>query len=182
MSDMRLDQLSLSPCGRGRSPAGAEGEGAAAKPPLRGGPLSQPSPTRGEGFASRMLRTSAFALTAALVFFAAPAFAQDGAPLQVRLAAYQHRVELLGELAGMVTRWSQAGRPEGTRSHRLHRWAKLIGGILEANGFDGFLTNYEEAAQSFNAELEELTALAEAALAAAGGPVVTLPTEEEDDE
>jgi hypothetical protein len=96
--------------------------------------------------------------------------------------AREHRVELLGELAGMVVRWSQAGRPEGTRSHRLHRWAKLIGGILEANGFDGFLTNYEEAAQSFNAELEELTALAEAALAASGGPVVTLPTEEEDDE
>lgn len=96
--------------------------------------------------------------------------------------AGEHRVELLGELTGMVVRWVQAGRPEGTRSHRLHKWARAIGGILQANGFEGFLDNYEEAAQTFNVELEELSALVEAALAAADGPFEILDEPEEDDE
>jgi hypothetical protein len=95
--------------------------------------------------------------------------------------AREHRVELLGELAGLVVRWAQAGRPEGQRSHRLHRWARLIGGILAANGFAGFLDNYDEAAQSFNAELEDLTALAEAALATPNGPFVITDTEDDDE-
>ena len=32
--------------------------------------------------------------------------------------AQEHRLEILGELAGMVYRWNQLGRPNGTHPHR----------------------------------------------------------------
>ncbi len=92
--------------------------------------------------------------------------------------AREHRLELLAELAGFVVRWTQAGRPDGVRPHRCHRWAKLIGGILLANGFPDFLVNYEEASGEFNADLDDLAALASAAVAHPNGPfVVTTPPE-----
>ncbi len=83
----------------------------------------------------------------------------------------QHRHELLGELAGMVLHWTQQGRPPGTRTHRLGEWARTIGGILEANNLPGFLTNFDEARTDFNTALDQLAALAEAAVAR-GGPAV----------
>ena len=43
----------------------------------------------------------------------------------VRYAAEQ-RLALLGELAGMVERWSHAGRPFGRQKHRLSVWAKTV--------------------------------------------------------
>jgi len=94
--------------------------------------------------------------------------------------ARDNRVEILAELAGFVVRWNQQGRPEGTRSHRCHHWAKIIGGILEANGFQGFLANYEEASQSFNSDMEDLASLLDAVMAQPNGPfVVVEPTENE---
>src|SRR5262249_47785314 len=57
----------------------------------------------------------------------------------------EHRVELLGELAGMVVRWTQSGRPHGVRRHRCNVWAGTVGGILQAAGLPEFLTNVEEA-------------------------------------
>jgi hypothetical protein len=93
---------------------------------------------------------------------------QDRDPLAY---AREHRTEILGELAGMVVVWNQAGRPRGTRRHRCDRWARVIGGILESAGWPEFLGNLDEAAASFNEALDELAALAEAA-AAAGGPAV----------
>jgi hypothetical protein len=86
--------------------------------------------------------------------------------------ATAHRAELLGELAGMVIRWTQAGRPEGQRRHRCDRWARVVGGILEVAGLTEFLANLDEAAASFNQSLDELAALAEAAAAEEGGPVI----------
>jgi hypothetical protein len=90
--------------------------------------------------------------------------------------AQEHRVELLGELAGMVVRWNQRGRPEGTRRHRCGQWARVVGGIVVAAGFPEFLTNLDDAAASFNHHLDELAALAEAAVAA--GLAVIAETED----
>ncbi|MBP3957795.1 hypothetical protein J8F10_21290 [Gemmata sp. G18] len=94
--------------------------------------------------------------------------------------AREHRLGILAELAGFVVRWNQAGRPEGSRSHRCHRWAKIIGGILEVNEFPDFLANYEEASGTFNAELEDLTLLIEAVLAQPEGPFVVVEPPEDD--
>ena len=89
--------------------------------------------------------------------------------------AQRHRLEILGELAGMVTRWTQAGRPRGERSHRCSYWAEIIGGILCANLLPEFLLNLDGAAVEFNASLGELVALAEEAIRKGKGFVVGLP-------
>lgn len=83
--------------------------------------------------------------------------------------AREHRLEILGELAGMVVRWNQQGRPDGQRAHRCHYWARVIGGALETAGLPEFLANAGTAAATFNTALDELAALAEAVIAA-GGP------------
>lgn len=85
--------------------------------------------------------------------------------------AHEHRLAILGELAGMVVRWNQQGRPPGQRSHRLHQWAAVIGGILEVVGLPEFLENAGAAAVSFNSELDELAALAEVVVEQ-GGPYI----------
>jgi hypothetical protein len=78
--------------------------------------------------------------------------------------ARSKRVAIVGELSGMITRWNQQGRPPGNRSHRLHAWAHIIGGILETAGLSGFLENAETAAASFNPAMDDLAALAEATI------------------
>ena len=88
--------------------------------------------------------------------------------------AHEHRQEILGELAGMVVRWNQMGRPQGEQKHRLTGWARVIGGIMSANGFPEFLTNLDTAAAEFNTALDALAALAEAAVSAKGEFVVYL--------
>ena len=94
--------------------------------------------------------------------------------------ARDNRLGILAELAGFVVRWNQAGRPAGSRSHRCHEWAKVIGGILGANGLPDFLNNYEEASGAFNSELEDLTSLVEAALAQPNGPFVNVEPKEDE--
>jgi hypothetical protein len=96
--------------------------------------------------------------------------------------ARKHRREILGELAGMVVRWNQLGRPEGEQHHRLTAWARTIGGIVAANGFPEFLSNLDTAAAEFNTALDMLAALAEAAVAAKSEVVVYLNQEEENHE
>ncbi len=78
--------------------------------------------------------------------------------------ARQNRIGLLGELVGMVTRWNQLGRPPGHQQHRCAQWSQIVGGILAANGLPEFLGNLNESAAEFNTELDELAALAEAAI------------------
>ena len=85
--------------------------------------------------------------------------------------AHAHRSELLGELSGMIVRWVQAGRPRFGHRHRCAEWAAVIGGILQVNGLPEFLANMNEAAGDFNAELEGLAALAEAATEVSGAVV-----------
>jgi hypothetical protein len=67
--------------------------------------------------------------------------------------AREHRVELLGELVGMVDRWLAAGRPEADVGTRFNAkgWGRIVGGILAHNGHDGFLAN----AETIAAEVDE---------------------------
>ena len=80
--------------------------------------------------------------------------------------AGRHRLEILGELAGMVIRWLQRGKPAGRQRHRCDHWAATIGGILDACGLGGwFLANSEEAESEMDEGLQDLAALAEYAAA-----------------
>jgi hypothetical protein len=89
--------------------------------------------------------------------------------------AREHRIQLLGELLGMVDRWNQQGRPRGRhRNHRFAPWAQTIGDILDAVGLVEFLDNAQAAAASFNTELDKLSALAEVVISS-GGPFIELP-------
>jgi hypothetical protein len=76
--------------------------------------------------------------------------------------AARHRLGILGELAGMVQRWVEQGRPEGSHRHRCRRWAATIGGILEVAGLGGhFLGNVAEAEAAMDQSLLDLATLAE---------------------
>jgi hypothetical protein len=79
--------------------------------------------------------------------------------------AREHRRAILGELAGLVIHWNQQGQPLSQHTHRIHDWARTLGGILEAAGLPEFLANAGAAAASFSTVLDELTALFEAAYA-----------------
>jgi hypothetical protein len=77
----------------------------------------------------------------------------------------EHRLELLGELAGMVLKWVEGGRVASDHRHRCDRWAATIGGILAANGLgEFFLQNAEEAELEMDAGLLDLTTMAERVL------------------
>jgi hypothetical protein len=96
--------------------------------------------------------------------------------------AREHRAEILGELAGMIIRWNQLGRPQGPQNHRLTAWARTVGGIMGVNGLPEFLGNLDEAAAEFNSALDELAALAETVIGANDdGMIVTGQPGEEDD-
>ncbi len=86
--------------------------------------------------------------------------------------AREYRLEILAELAGLVDRWTQAGRPPGTRPHRCRQWAAIIGGIFEINGFPEFLTNQAAASEEFATEADDLMALAEIVFRNEKGPFV----------
>jgi hypothetical protein len=82
----------------------------------------------------------------------------------------QHRLDVLGELAAMVLRWVEAGRPQANDiwpadrprpRHRCQKWAQTIGGILGANAFFNFLANAEEARADMDEGLQAVGAVAE---------------------
>jgi hypothetical protein len=62
--------------------------------------------------------------------------------------AEQHRLELLGELVGMVERWKSAGMPIAKTHSRFNKrgWGNIVGGILETCGEPDFLANADEVA------------------------------------
>ena len=66
--------------------------------------------------------------------------------------AETHRIELLGELAGMVERWKAAGKPPGNYRHRFNKrgWATIVGGILDVCGEPDFLGNMEDSARELD--------------------------------
>jgi hypothetical protein len=75
--------------------------------------------------------------------------------------AEQHRIEILGELIGMVERWKSAGMPKADTASRFNKrdWARTVGGILEANGEPGFLGNAETAAIELDETYREFAEL-----------------------
>jgi hypothetical protein len=53
-----------------------------------------------------------------------------------------NREKITSELVGMVARWKAEGMPlDDNAHHSFSLWAKTIGGILKANGFEEFLGN-----------------------------------------
>ena len=62
--------------------------------------------------------------------------------------AQEHRIELLGELIGMVERWKATGRPMAKTHSRFNKrgWGNIVGGILDACGEPDFLANADEVA------------------------------------
>ena len=75
--------------------------------------------------------------------------------------AQHHRIELLGELIGMVERWKAVGMPKANAHSRFNKrgWAAIIGGILNVCGEPDFLDNAEEAAISLDETRREFTEL-----------------------
>lgn len=58
----------------------------------------------------------------------------------------EYRNEILGELVGMIKKWEDAGSPKvKVNFPKYPQIAALINGILQVNGFHGFLSNYDEA-------------------------------------
>ncbi|NLG00068.1 MAG: hypothetical protein GX565_07945 [Lentisphaerae bacterium] len=61
-----------------------------------------------------------------------------------------HKLEIEAELCGMIENWKDQGCPlDSSVKHPMKAWAQMIGGILKANGFEGFLSNWalEKSAQ-----------------------------------
>jgi hypothetical protein len=75
--------------------------------------------------------------------------------------AEQHRVELLGELIGMVERWKESGKRMAKVKSRFNKrgWGTIVGGILEACGEPDFLDNAAEAASLLDDTSREFTEL-----------------------
>ncbi len=83
----------------------------------------------------------------------------------------RNRVEILGELAGMVEHWKQRGRPLGPARHRFAQWASEIGGILDSCGLPGFLTNFADVVHEFTSGVDEMAVLAEFVARKGTGPI-----------
>jgi hypothetical protein len=71
-----------------------------------------------------------------------------------------HRLEIAGELLGMVQKWIAAEKPTVDAKFRFASWARNIGGILHANGILDFLANLHECTRAFDEELSALQQLA----------------------
>ena len=71
-----------------------------------------------------------------------------------------HRNDLLGELIGMVERWKAAGEKRvAVPLHRFAEWASVIGGILQANGIEGFLDNLALSYQALDVDMVNVAEL-----------------------
>ena len=75
--------------------------------------------------------------------------------------AQAHREEILGELASMVMRWVDEGRPDGDLHTRFDKVSQIVGGILDVNGFPGFASNAETAAMAADEGLQRMAELGE---------------------
>ena len=83
----------------------------------------------------------------------------EGAPERRRFSVIDpekyvldNRVEILGELIGMVMRWIEAEKPMANVNSRFNKknWGNIVGGILAGNGYSEFLKNAEEAAEQLD--------------------------------
>lgn len=79
----------------------------------------------------------------------------------------EHRVEILGELVGMVEKWKEAGSPRTETASRFNKsgWGDILGGILSVAEIPDFLANIDEMAESLDETRRDFTELVTAMLA-----------------
>jgi len=72
--------------------------------------------------------------------------------------------EIVGELAGMVIKWIEQGKPIPS-DHAKHsvgpEWAQTIDGILRVNGHEGFLTNMDTALGNIDLDYKKIKEMCE---------------------
>lgn len=92
--------------------------------------------------------------TGELVKRTVPIMLQPSSPHPERRRDFQHpdlpayvrarRRDALGALLGLVENWLAAGQPRAARRMGgFEQWAATIGGVLQINGFDAWLTNQD---------------------------------------
>jgi len=72
-----------------------------------------------------------------------------------------NRSGILAELAGMVVRWLDAGRPSAPADCRFGVFGRVVGSVLSFNGLPGFLSNTREEVREHSTKHQQLVALAE---------------------
>lgn len=73
----------------------------------------------------------------------------------------EHRMGIVAELAGMVQRWVDAGRPPGKAQHSTSlSWAAAMDGILTLAGMPGFLSNFADSSHAFDKDYAVMLELA----------------------
>ena len=75
--------------------------------------------------------------------------------------AHEHRIELIGELIGMVERWKAVDMPLAKAQSRFKKrgWCTTVGGILNACGEPDFLANAAEMAMLLDETRREFAEL-----------------------
>jgi hypothetical protein len=74
--------------------------------------------------------------------------------------AARNRSDLVSACVSIVQSWVNAGMPEGKQSLGTYEsWARVLGGILEHAGVDGFLTGRQALYETANAEPNEWAAV-----------------------
>jgi hypothetical protein len=93
----------------------------------------------------------------------------EGAPDSHPFATSEHeltgflrneRSGILAELAGMVVRWLDAGRPMAPAPSRFAVFGRVVGSVLAANGLRGFLTNTAVEVREHSSKHQQLIAVA----------------------
>ena len=72
-----------------------------------------------------------------------------------------NRAGILAELAGMVVRWLDAGRPSAPAPCRFTVFGQVVGSVLTYNGLPGFLSNTREEVRQHSTTHQQLVAIAE---------------------
>jgi len=72
-----------------------------------------------------------------------------------------NRAEIEAELCGLIENWKDAGSPlDDSVKHTMREWARTLGGILKANGFEEFLGNWGLQRSVNDSEREALAIIA----------------------
>jgi hypothetical protein len=72
-----------------------------------------------------------------------------------------NRAGIIAELAGMVTRWLDAGRPPAPSHCRFKVFGNVVGSVLAFNGLPGFLSNTQDEIRQHSTTQQQLEAIAE---------------------
>lgn len=74
---------------------------------------------------------------------------------------HDNRAGILAELAGMVVRWLDAGRPATPAPCRFTVFGQVVGSVLTYNGLPGFLSNTREEVRQHSTTHQQLVAITE---------------------